>query len=98
RLIVEETAMPALKAEAVAAWRGLLPALRDALAAKPCRQFESALDNAVTDWPTLEDEFGAITERLMSLDDDAALLAGQMIAIESRLRDGREKAWSDFKN
>src|SRR5690606_13655478 len=62
------------------------------------RQFETALDSAAADWPQLEDAFGEVTGSLLSGDAASARLAGRLIAIEARLRDGREAAWVEWSS
>jgi aminoglycoside phosphotransferase (APT) family kinase protein len=93
RVLVEETVMPAHRAKAVAAYRALLAALRSNIDESLYIELDQSLSNAAQDWPSLESVLGNVTTVLLARDNAPLLeLAGQLIAIDSRIRDSKEAA------
>jgi aminoglycoside phosphotransferase (APT) family kinase protein len=96
RIVVDETAVPSLRAEAVTAYRVLLPALRGAVDVVAIARLSQALDEAGQDWAALEALFIEIAAALSARNDDASCkLIAQLVTIDSRVRNGKEAACAE---
>ena len=93
RVIVEETVVRQLRIEAQAAYSALLPALRGAIDAALFSSLESLLAVDTPNWTAIDDTLGAIIAALQG-SAGKSQLAGRIIAIDSRVRQGKESAWT----
>jgi aminoglycoside phosphotransferase (APT) family kinase protein len=96
RILLDETVVQQLRADAIVAYRALLSALQSRLDAALHTRLEQVLGSEKTDWLSLDDVLGEATAQLQARDDESSRkLAGQLVAIDSRVRAGKEQAWAN---
>ncbi|MCW2620595.1 MAG: aminoglycoside phosphotransferase [Frankiales bacterium] len=96
RLLVEELDVPPLRQAALASYRELLPALREALDDPAYDDLERVLTAAdAPDWDQVEGALYAVTSALLQTERAGArVLTGQLAGIDARLRDAKEEAYT----
>ena len=98
RIQLDETVVLQLRADAVVAYRALLPGLRGNIDAASCDALERTLGAATPDWQAIDSALAAVAAALQASDNEPSRkLAGQLIAIDSRIRVGKEQAWAEHK-
>lgn len=95
RLLVDKTELPQLRRAAIAAYGELMPALQQRIDAGTYTRLSQALSAAdALDWTSMEAVLYEAMAALLGQDDAASRqLAGQLAAIDARLRQGKEQAW-----
>lgn len=97
RWLVEEKLASQLRNEAIQSFAALLPALQNQIDAGLHRQLEQCLAVAVVEtWPQIDALLQQVTGALLTENTPASRkLAGQLIAVDARLRDHQETAYQE---
>ena len=100
RVRLDETVVPQLRGDAVAAYRTLLPSLASYIDQALCTRLDQTLSAANADAvEALDSVLRSITQALLENNTAAAtLLAGKIIAIDANFRGGKERAFADRHN
>ncbi len=97
RLLLDETVVPKMRAEAVAAYQTLLPALSPHIEKSLHATLQQSLSSASAEQAAaLDAALRDVTAALLgSKRDGASKLVGQLVAIDARFRSGKETAFAD---
>ena len=96
RILVEETVVKTLRAEALLSYRQLLPSLKGAIDVALSARLDQAMSVEHTDIALIDDLLGEVVAMLQTGNDASQYLASQVVAIDSRVREGKEKAWTEL--
>ena len=96
RILVEETVVKTLRAEALLSYRQLLSSLKGAIDVALYARLEQAMSVEHTDNALIDDLLGEVVAMLQTGNAASLRLASQVVAIDSRVRKGKEKAWTEL--